>query len=152
VTLGIAGFSDASVEAVAEFASSRNLPWSQYSMKELFGWTVEEVRDRTRRNICSVCGTIKRQLLNRLTVREGYRAIISGHNLDDEAGRLLGNILRNRTIYFEKQSLPSLDATAHAARVKTPLPLESHELAPTAFCLIRPHSASCRARAGNHHT
>ncbi len=83
MTLGIAGFSDASVEAVAEFASSRNLPWSQYSMKELFGWTVEEVRDRTRRNICSVCGTIKRQLLNRLTVREGYRAIISGHNLDD---------------------------------------------------------------------
>ncbi|MFZ2448003.1 MAG: ATP-binding protein [Syntrophobacteraceae bacterium] len=155
VTLGIAGFSDASVEAVAEFATSRNLPWAQYSLKELFGWTVEEVRDRTRRNICSVCGTIKRQMLNRLTVREGYRAIVSGHNLDDEAGRLLGNILRNRTRYFEKQ-YPYLPSThpRMPAKVKPLYRLESHELrAYCKFASIRPHSASCPlSRGATSHT
>ncbi|MEN6437564.1 MAG: ATP-binding protein [Syntrophobacter sp.] len=145
IHLEIEGFSDESVEAVAEFARSRGLPWSQYSVKELFGWTIPEVRGRTRRNICSLCGTIKRQMLNRLTVKEGYSAILSGHNLDDEAGRLLGNILRNRTQYFEKQ-YPYLKSShpRMPAKIKPLYRLESHEIrAYCHFASIRPHSAKC---------
>jgi uncharacterized protein (TIGR00269 family) len=155
ITLGIEGFSEESVRAVEDFASSRDLPWSLHSMKEHFGWTVEEVRGRTRRNVCSVCGTIKRQLLNRLTVSQGYGAIISGHNLDDEAGRMLGNILRNRTQYFEKQYpyLPSPHPLM-PAKVKPLYRLESHELrAYCHFASIRPHSAACPySRGATSHT
>ncbi len=155
VNLGIESFSDESVRAVAEFATSRNLPWSSHSMKDLFGWTVDEVRSRTRRSICSVCGAIKRKMLNRLTVDHGYGAIISGHNLDDEAGRLLGNILRNRTQYFDKQYpyLPSPHPRM-PARVKPLYRLESHELrAYCHFASIRPHSAACpHSRGASSHT
>ena len=87
VSLGIDDFSEASVDAVSDFASARNLPWAHYSLKEIFGWTVPEIRERSRRSICSLCGTLKRQLLNRLTAKEGYQVLVSGHNLDDEAGK-----------------------------------------------------------------
>lgn len=150
IHLGIEGFSDESAEAVADFALARDLQWSRYSVKELFGWTIPEVRARTRRNICSVCGTIKRQLLNRLTVKEDYSAILSGHNLDDEAGRLLGNILRNRKQYFEKQ-YPYLKSShpRMPAKVKPLYRLESHEIrAYCHFASIRPHSARCPLSKG----
>ena len=66
VDLGIAGFSEASSDAVSDFASPRGLSWTLHSFKELFGWTIDEVKARSRRPICSVCGTVKRQLFNRL--------------------------------------------------------------------------------------
>jgi uncharacterized protein (TIGR00269 family) len=73
------------------------------------GYSLPEIRRRTRRKICSVCGTLKRQLLNRLTLAAGSSVLCVGHNLDDEAGRLLGNLVRHRTQYLDKQQpfLPS---------------------------------------------
>ena len=150
VNLGIEGFSDASVNAIADFAGARNLSWAQYSLKEVFGWTIDEIRWRTRRSICSICGAIKRQLLNRLTAKEGYRMLASGHNLDDEAGRLLGNFLRHRTYYMEKQ-YPYLPSThpIFATKVKPLYRLESGELrAYCHFASIRPLSASCPLSRG----
>lgn len=100
--LGIPSFSEASYDAIAAFARTRGLAWASYSLKDLFGYSITEIRKRTRRPICSVCGMIKRRLLNRVTVGEGFRVIVTGHNLDDEAGRLLGNLVRNRREYIEK--------------------------------------------------
>ncbi len=150
VDLGIESFSQESVDAVTEFASSRGLAWSRYSLKELFGWTIPEIQCRSRRSICSLCGTIKRQMLNRLTVREGYPVLVSGHNLDDEAGRLLGNILRHRTQFMDKQYpfLPSIHPLM-PAKAKPLYRLESHEIrAYCRFASIRPHSAACPLSRG----
>lgn len=150
IDLEITGFSEPSLDAVRDFASARGLSWARYSLKELFGWTVEDIRYRTRRSICSVCGMLKRQMLNRMTVREGYGALVSGHNLDDEAGRLLGNILRNRSEYFEKQ-YPYLPSThpRFPAKLKPLYRLESEELrAYCRFANIRQHSARCPLSRG----
>ncbi len=103
LSLGIEGFSEASAEAISAFARERNLPWVRYSLEDAFGYSVDEIRRRTRRKICSVCGLLKRQILNRFASREGSKVLATGHNLDDEAGRLLGNLMRHRTQYFEKQ-------------------------------------------------
>ena len=127
--LGIGGFSEASSDAVRNFARERNLPWAYYSLIDEFGYDLSEIRRITRRKMCSVCGLIKRQLLNRLTIREGFGALAVGHNLDDEAGRLLGNIVRHRNRYLKKQSpfLPS----AHPrlpAKLKPLYRLEASEI------------------------
>jgi len=129
VNLGIKDFSGASSAAVKQFADSRGLPWSEYALEEALGYTLPEIRKRTRRKICSVCGTIKRQLLNRLAVREGFTNLAMGHNLDDEAGRLLGNMVRHRTEYLEKQYpyLPSSHPRM-PAKLKPLYRLEAHEI------------------------
>jgi tRNA-5-methyluridine54 2-sulfurtransferase len=79
--------------------------------------------------MCSVCGLLKRQLLNRSTIREGFGALAVGHNLDDEAGRLLGNIVRHRNQYLKKQS-PFLPSThpRMPARLKPLYRLEASEI------------------------
>jgi tRNA(Ile)-lysidine synthase TilS/MesJ len=150
INLGIEGFSEASVDAVADFARAQNLTWAQHSLKEIFGWTIDEIRLRTRRSICSVCGAVKRQMLNRLAAREGCQTLASGHNLDDEAGRLLGNMLRHRTYYIEKQYpyLPSRHPL-FATKIKPVYRLESGELrAYCHFASIRPLGASCPLSRG----
>ncbi|MCE5335491.1 MAG: tRNA 2-thiocytidine biosynthesis TtcA family protein [Desulfobacteraceae bacterium] len=148
--LGIEVFSEASCDAVSDFAALRGLSWTRYSLKENFGWNIEEIRFRIRRAICSICGTIKRQMLNRLAMKEGCEFLVSGHNLDDEAGRLLGNTLRHRTQYIEKQ-YPFLPAVPGMmpAKAKPLYRLESHELrAYCCFASIRPHGERCPLSRG----
>ena len=129
LNLGIGDFSGASVEAIEKFAADRQLTWSEYSVETALGFTLPEIRKRTRRAICSVCGTIKRQLINRLTINEGFLNLAMGHNLDDEAGRLLGNMVRHRTQYLEKQ-YPYLPSTHPRlpAKLKPLYRLEAHEI------------------------
>ena len=129
LNLGIGEFSKASVTAVDSFAASRQLGWSEYSVEDILGFSLEDIRRRTRRAICSVCGALKRQLINRLTVKEGYSNLAMGHNLDDEAGRLLGNVVRHRVQYLERQ-YPYLPATHGRlpAKLKPLYRLESREI------------------------
>ncbi|WP_244085443.1 ATP-binding protein [Desulforhabdus sp. TSK] len=104
ISLGIDDFSEASTAAVDRFAQERSLPWTQYSLKEIFGYDLMEIKRRSRRRICSLCGLLKRQMLNRLTIKEGFQVLVTGHNLDDEAGRLLGNLVYHRSEHLRKQS------------------------------------------------
>lgn len=151
VDLGIeAGFSQASAEAVERFAAPRNLPWVTYSLKDALGYTISEIRRKTRRKICSVCGILKRQMLNRFTIMEQYRTLAVGHNLDDEAGRLLGNMVRHRSQYFEKQypCLPS-DHPRIPSKLKPLYRLEAVEI--RIYCAetgIVPLDAKCPLSRG----
>jgi tRNA-5-methyluridine54 2-sulfurtransferase len=150
VDLGIDGFSGASVQAVCRFARQRDLTWVKYSLDETFGHAIPEIHRRTRRKICSVCGLLKRQLLNRLTIKEGFQLLVTGHNLDDEAGRLLGNMTRHRDRYLEKQ-YPYLPSTHPRlpARLKPLYRLESHEI--RTYCELRsidPLEAKCPLSRG----
>jgi tRNA-5-methyluridine54 2-sulfurtransferase len=136
IHLGIGDFSEASVQAVSRFAQERSLSWAAYSVEEIFGHSVPEIQKRIRRKICSVCGMIKRKLLNRLTLREGFQTLAVGHNLDDEAGRLLGNIVRNRYRYLDKQT-PFLPATHPRlpAKIKPLYRVEAREI--RLYCSIK---------------
>jgi tRNA(Ile)-lysidine synthase TilS/MesJ len=136
INLSIEGFSESSVEAVENFARPRNLEWVEYPLYKIFGYTVPEIRARTRRKICSLCGLLKRQMLNRMTIREGFGALVVGHNLDDEAGRLLGNFLRHRTQHLEKVS-PFLPSTHPRlpAKLKPLYRLESSEI--RTYCTLK---------------
>jgi tRNA-5-methyluridine54 2-sulfurtransferase len=145
INLGIEVFSRASRETIERFARNRQLGWAEYSIQQELGYSLPEIAKGTRRKICSVCGTVKRQLLNRLTVREGFSCLAIGHNLDDEAGRLLGNMVRHRTQYLEKQ-YPFLPSTHPRlpAKLKPLYRLESHEI--RTYCKladITPVDAKC---------
>lgn len=100
--LGISEFSDLSRSTVERFAGRFELPLSVCSLKGEFDFTLEEIKRKTQRVVCAVCGTVKRQILGRIAAREGFSHIATGHNLDDEAARLLGNIVRHREQYIEK--------------------------------------------------
>jgi len=136
IDLGIEGFSGISRRAVEDFARERNLPWSLHFLKDLTGYSIPEARRLTRRKICSVCGVFKRRLLDRLAVGEGGEVLATGHNLDDEAGRLMGNLIRHRTEYLEKfhPFLPSRHP-AMPVKIKPLYRLESVEI--RYYCAVK---------------
>ncbi len=143
--LGIPGFSEDSRAAVEAFARPRGLEWSAFALKEEFGHTIPEIHAALRGKICALCGRIKRHFFDRLTARQGYQALVTGHNLDDEAGRLLGNLLANRQDFVRRQHpcLPSPHPSL-PARLKPLYRVDIREI--LAYCRlqgIKPASATC---------
>lgn len=155
INLGISGFSEASSQAVTEFASPRGLSWSEYPLQDVFGYTIAQVHRLLRGKTCSLCGRLKRAFFNRLTVREGFDTLVTGHNLDDEAGRLLGNLVGKRLEHVYKQYpyLPSPHPLI-PAKLKPLYRLEIKEL--LAYCRlnnITPVQQTCSySRGATSHT
>jgi len=73
----------------------------------VYGKTVAEMAERRkggRKKLCSVCGLVKRHEMNRVARELGYNVLATGHNLDDEAAVLFGNVLHWESEYLLRQS------------------------------------------------
>ncbi len=134
VDLGIPGYSAKSRERVERFAETVARPLNAtllvHTVTDQEGAGIRELADMVDRPTCSVCGTIKRYRFNRAAVEHDYDVMATGHNLDDEAARLLGNVLHWQEDYLEKQG-PSLPASLEgfAKKVKPLYRLSEREIA-----------------------
>jgi len=92
IDLGIDGYSDRSKEKVLAYAASRGkTPIVVELAKE--GIPIPEAARCVRMQECSICGTVKRYFFNRVAAEGKFTVAATGHNLDDETARLLGNLL-----------------------------------------------------------
>jgi len=92
IDLGIKGYSDHCRGKVEELADIVDVRLEVYDLEDELDVTIDDFR-RTpyRRKICSVCGTIKRHIMEVLAERSGARVLATGHNLDDVVGTMLNN-------------------------------------------------------------
>ena len=101
---------------------------------------------------CSACGLSKRHLFDRAALDGGYDVVATGHNLDDEAAVLFGNVLRWHTEYLGRQ-LPVLPAAnGFPRKVKPLVRLGEREMA--AYCVVRGIDyivEECPMAVGNKH-
>jgi len=133
VAQGIGGYSATSREKVERFARDRGLPLLVHDLADE-GLAIPEVASTTRRAPCSACGTLKRYAFDRVAHVHGFAILATGHNLDDEAARLLGNLLRWQTTHLARQR-PVLDPR-HPTQVRKIRPLvlvSEYETAAYAF-------------------
>jgi len=122
VGLGIGAYSDESHAKVEAFAARRGLTLRVVALEdEEDGLAVPAVAGVVRRVPCSACGTMKRHHFDRAALDGGFTVLATGHNLDDEAARLMGNVLRWQTDYLARQR-PVLPAT-HPKFVRKVKPL-----------------------------
>jgi uncharacterized protein (TIGR00269 family) len=131
---GIFDYSAASYDKTQRFAASRGARLITVDLAAEGDLDIPGVAGATRRNHCSACGVIKRHYFNKIAVEGGFTVMATGHNLDDEAARLLGNVLRWQIPYLAAQS-PVLEAT-HPRLVKKVKPLyrlSEYETAAYAF-------------------
>ena len=110
VDLGIEGYSDRSREKVIAYANARG---KQPIIVELTkeGVPIPEAARYTRMQECSICGTVKRYFFNRIAKEGSFSVVATGHNLDDESARLLGNLLHWQREHLARQH-PHLPASA----------------------------------------
>ena len=150
--LGIGDYSAGSAACARGFAQRRGARLSEIDLPGDLGFDIPTGAARARRVPCSACGLSKRHLFNQAAVDGGYDVVVTGHNLDDEAAVLFGNVLRWSTEYLARQ-LPVLPAENGFVRKAKPLVrLGEREMA--AYCVLRGIDyivEECPMAAGNKH-
>ncbi|HVF74419.1 MAG TPA: tRNA(Ile)-lysidine synthetase, partial [Acidimicrobiales bacterium] len=132
--LGIGDYSDSSAEYTRRYASKRGARLIETDLPGDFGFDIPTGSRAARRAPCSACGLSKRHLFNTAALDGRYDAVATGHNLDDEAAVLFGNVLRWNTDYLGRQ-LPVLPGgDGFARKVKPLVRLGEREMA--AYCVL----------------
>ena len=150
--LGIGEYSEDSGHTARAFAQDRGLKLHEVDLANDFGYDIPRAAAATHRAPCGACGLSKRHLFNSVAVEHGYDVVATGHNLDDEAAVLLGNVLRWETGYLGRQH-PVLPATPGFARKVKPL-YRLGERETAAYCVLRGldyQVEECPMAEGNRH-
>lgn len=152
VGLGIGEYSDTSVEFVRRFASARDAALTEVDLLAEHGYDIPGAAARGRRSPCSACGLSKRHVFDRVALDGDYDALATGHNLDDEAAVLFGNVLRWQIDFLERQR-PLLPARNGLPRKVKPL-VRLTERETAAYCIVAGidyQVDECPMAAGNRH-
>jgi uncharacterized protein (TIGR00269 family) len=142
IGLGIDGgvnYSENSHAYALSFAQDHNLQLHVIDIRAEYGETVPELAARTHRGHdkpCSVCGLTKRHIMNQLTREYHYDALLTGHNLDDEAAILFGNTLHWVGSYLIHQS-PVLEANRSGLVRKVKPLCRTYEREMAAYAFLR---------------
>jgi len=152
VGLGIGEYSDVSGQHARAFARQRGAHLVEVDLRQRYGYDVPTGSRAARRAPCSACGLSKRHVFDEVAVEGGYDVVVTGHNLDDEAAVLFGNVLRWNIEYLGRQ-LPVLPARpGFPKKVKPLVRLGERETA--AYCVLRGieyQVEECPMAAGNRH-
>lgn len=121
IDLGIEGYSDLSLKKVKKMSDMLRRPVFIFNLKETLGKGIDVISKKIKRTPCSACGMIKRYIMNRACLEKGYNVIVTGHNLDDEASALMGNILYWKEEYLLKKGISLKEEEGHLSRKIKPL-------------------------------
>ena len=101
---GIGEYSGGSQRRVEAFAGARALPLLRVDLaEEGGGLDIPTVAGLTNRSPCAACGKLKRHYFDKVALEGGFDVLATGHNLDDEAARLLGNVLHWQREHLARQ-------------------------------------------------
>ncbi|MCQ3804585.1 MAG: adenine nucleotide alpha hydrolase family protein [Acidimicrobiia bacterium] len=134
--LGIGDYSSDGLRFSQEFAARRELSLEVVDLEGEHGFSVPQASEVTARVACSACGLSKRYLLNEVAFRRGYDVLVVGHNLDDEAAVLWGNVLRWQVDYLSRQR-PVLPASEEGLLRKVKPLVRVAERETAAYAVLR---------------
>lgn len=152
IGLGIGEYSDESGAYARAFAHEHGLKLVEIDLVDEYGFDIPEGSRAAKRAPCSACGLSKRHLFNQAAIDGGYDIVATGHNLDDEAAVLFGNVLRWETGYLGRQHPVLPAAPGFVRKVKPLIRLGERELA--AYCVLQGIDyivEECPMAVGNRH-
>ncbi len=91
---GIHDYRDKSLEFLKNFCKEHDIELKIFSYKEEFGKSLDEIMKTYKGISCSICGVLRRYLLNKKSRTLNATKLATGHNLDDEAQSILMNLFR----------------------------------------------------------
>ena len=131
-------YSSDSKQAAEQFANINNLNLHVIDLNSDFGETIPEINQRThrgRKKPCSICGLVKRHILNNFAQKMNFDVIVTGHNLDDEAAILFANTL-DWSVEFLARGYPVLPAKPGFAKKAKPFS-RIYERESAAYAILR---------------
>lgn len=92
---GIKGYRDKSLEFLKEFCKKEDINLKIFSYKKEFSKSLDQILKKYKGIPCSICGVLRRNLLNKKSKELKATKLATGHNLDDESQSILMNYFRN---------------------------------------------------------
>jgi uncharacterized protein (TIGR00269 family) len=97
----IGNYSKHNLENIKDFCRQQKIKLYIISFREEFGYSLCYIRDVLKSkgmqwNSCTLCGVLKRYLLNKYTRKLKATKLVTGHNMDDVAQSILMNFFRNQ--------------------------------------------------------
>lgn len=132
------GYSHRSGEFAQAFAKERGLNLITVDVGKEYGETLTQLAARTLRGRdkpCSICGLVKRHILNCASLEGDYSVLATAHNLDDEAAILLANTL-DWSVEYLSRGQPVLQSAPGFARKVKPF-CRIYERESAAFSVLR---------------
>ncbi len=152
IGLGIGDYSHESARFARDYAASRGATLIEVDLPDDYGYDIPNGARAAKRAPCSACGLSKRHVFDSVAVDGGFDVLVTGHNLDDEAAVLFGNVMHWHTEYLGRQ-MPVLPARGGFPKKAKPLVrLGEREMA--AYCIIAGIDYivdECPMSAGNKH-
>ena len=112
---GISGYRPKTLMDLKLFCRENSIKLKIVSFKKEFKKTLDQMLKK-QEHPCTVCGTLRRNLLNKYA--KGFDKLATGHNLDDESQAILMNLLKNQTFLLNSLGLVSRKNTNFVPRVK----------------------------------
>ncbi|VVB93985.1 tRNA 2-thiocytidine biosynthesis protein TtcA [uncultured archaeon] len=114
---GIHGYREHTLEHAKKLTRELGISHTIVSFKEGFGITLDELAAKKEHAACTLCGVLRKNLLNRVARELGADKLATGHNLDDEAQTILMNYLRGDTDRLKRMS-PGITQPGLVMRIK----------------------------------
>ena len=93
---GIKSYRDETIKTTKNFCEKNNIQLHISSYKEVTGKTLDRIKKQFPDTIaCSMCGVLRRYILNKKSRELKADKLATGHNLDDEAQSIIMNQLKN---------------------------------------------------------
>jgi uncharacterized protein (TIGR00269 family) len=90
---GIKKYRGETLSNLKKFCKVHKIKLKVLSFRDEFGMPVGEIIEKVNMKPCTVCGILRRYLLNK---QKDYDVIATGHNMDDECQSILMNMLKNK--------------------------------------------------------
>ena len=98
VNEGIKGYRDETIKTAKNFCEKNNIQLHIATYKEITGKTLDSIKKQFPDTIaCSMCGVLRRYILNKKSRELKADKLATGHNLDDEAQAIIMNIFKANT-------------------------------------------------------
>ena len=91
---GISGYREHTLKHAVKLTGELGIRHEIRSFEEGFGTTLDDLAGTKEQAACTLCGVLRKNLLNRTARELGASKLAVGHNLDDEAQTILMNYLR----------------------------------------------------------
>lgn len=114
---GIKGYREHTLEHAVKLTHDMGIRHVIKSFREGFGLNLDELTRKKENAACTICGVLRKNLLNKTARELGADKLAIGHNLDDESQTIMMNYLRGDMDRL-KRMLPDVKQPGLVMRIK----------------------------------